>query len=165
MSDLVNRGKGFEVEIRKAFNALYPQISLDRFLDQIGGLKGIANICDFIAFKYPNMIYLECKSLYKDRFSFSRITDNQYEGLIKKSKIPGVYAGYLIWFMDKDDTVFVPSQVIQNMREEGAKSISYKNILELKELNKCFSLKGKKKRAYFNYDMSNFFEEVRSLDI
>lgn len=77
----------------------------------MGGYKGIGNICDFMVFDTPHLFYLECKCCYGKSFPISHITQNQWQGLLEKSKIPFVIAGYIIWFIDYDFT-FLFMQVI-----------------------------------------------------
>lgn len=148
-----NRGKSFESLIKSAFNKV-PGVSVDRLHDQTTGYLGSKNICDFIVYKYPHQYYIECKSVHGNTFPFSNITDNQYNGLMDKSKIDGVFAGIIVWFIDKDRTLYIPIQTIDSMREFGGKSISYQintgraGIIEIP---------GVKKRVFFEYSMEDFF--------
>ena len=156
----VNLGKQFEDVIRNAFEKV-PGVSIDRLHDQTTGYVGSKNICDFIVYKKPHEYYFECKSIHGNTLPFRNITDTQWKGLLEKSKIEGVYAGVICWWVDKDVTKFIPIQSLDYLKRYGAKSIrfdddpfpksfTYKSPLEFIEI------KGKKKRVFFDYDMEEF---------
>lgn len=148
-----NRGKKFERVIREAFEKV-PGVSIDRLHDQTSGFKGSQNICDFIVYKEPYEYYIECKSVHGASLSFSNITDTQWNGLLQKSQIEGVFAGVICWFIDKDITLFIPIQVLQICKYRCWKSIRYDvngYHTSIKEI------KGKKKRVFFDYSMEDFF--------
>ena len=120
-----NRGKQFENVIRKSFERV-EGVSIDRLNDNTAGFKGVAGICDFIVYKEPYEYYIECKSVHGASLPFRNITDTQWDGLLEKSKIEGVYAGIICWFIDKDVTKFIPIQLLDYMRKfEDVKSYSY----------------------------------------
>ena len=152
-----NRGKQFEQLIREAFEKV-SGVSIDRIPDQTMRHKGAANICDFIVYKKPYEYYIECKTVHGNTLPFSNISNTQWSGLLEKSKIQGVYAGIMCWWVDKDITKFIPIQLLQSMKENNAKSIRYDFTLFGKDL--CTEIKGNKKRVFFDYDMNQFFEEV-----
>lgn len=144
----VNRGKQFEEQIRQSFLKV-PDTSVYRLQDSMGGYQGIANICDFIVYKYPYQHFIECKSHAGNTFPFSCITSTQLNGMLEMSKIYGVKAGIIIWFIDKDVTGYIPIQTIDTLIKSGDKSIRY-------DSPNLMLLKGTKKRILFDYDMSNF---------
>ena len=154
-----NRGKQFEGVIKEAFEKV-PGVSIDRLHDQTNGFVGSSNICDFIVYKEPNEIYIECKSCHGNTFTLSNITDNQRKGMLEKSNIYGVLAGVIIWWVDKDLTVFVPIKEIQRLKDEDHKSISANSVLD--GYIWCYEILGKKKRVLFDYDMQKFLEDVQS---
>ena len=88
----VNRGKKFEEVVRKAFEKV-PNVSIDRLHDQTTGFVGSQNICDFIVYKEPYEYYIECKSVHGNTLPFSNITETQWNGLINKATIEGVFVG------------------------------------------------------------------------
>lgn len=165
-----NRGKKFEQVIREAFEKI-PEVSVDRLVDQMGGYAGSQNICDFIVYKKPYEYYLECKSVHGNTLSihsipksdksgklrgfYGNITDTQWEGLLNKSKIPGVYAGVICWWADKDITKFIPIQHLQMLYDFGIKSVRYDYINV-----DVIEIQGKKKRVFFDYDMEEFLDEI-----
>lgn len=168
----VNRGKKFENVIREAFEKV-PNVSVDRLHDQTNGFKGSQNICDFIVYKEPYEYYIECKSVHGNTLSihsnpkadkhgrlhgfYGAITDTQWEGLLEKSKIEGVFAGIVCWWADKDMIRFIPIQYLEFLKNRGQKSLRY-DCVEYQII-----IKGKKKRVFYEYNMEDFFNEVQSV--
>lgn len=152
----INRGKDFENVIREAFKK-DQYVSIDRLYDTMSGYKGNANICDFIVYRYPTQYYIECKSCYGNTFPYSNITRNQWDGLLRKSRIKGVIAGYIIWFIDHDETIFLPATDAMQLRDQyGHKSF---NITKW-DYGDWYHFKGKKKQIFFDYNMSDFFKKI-----
>ena len=158
MMGKVNRGKQFENVIKQAFLKI-PDVSIDRLHDQTTGFIGSSNICDFIVYKEPYEYYIECKSVHGASLPFSNITDRQWNGLLEKSQIQGVFAGVLCWWVDKDVTKFIPIQILEYMKNEGYKSYNYK-CYHMDVNVQTITIEGKKKRVFFDYDMSKFFEKL-----
>lgn len=148
-----NRGKKFENIIKSAFEK-EPNVSIDRLHDQTTGYAGSKNICDFIVYKKPYEYYIECKSVHGNTLPFSNITETQWNGMLEKSQIVGVAAGIICWWVDLDETWFIPMWVIDDARREGAKSI---NLKHPHMQGYWIPISGKKKRVFFEYDMDSFF--------
>lgn len=149
-----NRGKQFEEEIRKSLERV-PDTSVDRLHDQMSGFKGSSNICDFVAYHCPDLFYLECKSCYGNTLPFSNITDTQWDGLLEKSTYCGVTAGYMIWFIDHDLTVFISARAMKQLKDSGDKSVNYNTFA--KKLNGNFYIiPAKKRKILFDYDLKEF---------
>lgn len=158
-----NRGKKFENVIKTAFEKV-DGVSIDRLHDQTTGFKGSSNICDFIVYKEPYEYYIECKSVHGASLPFSNITETQWNGLLEKSKIEGVFAGVICWWIDKNITRFIPIQILQMLKEEGKKSLNCYWDFCVDVHNTVYAipeLKGKKKRVFFDYDMNEFFNQFR----
>ena len=154
----VNRGKQFEDVIKQAFLKI-PGVSIDRLHDQMTGYKVTsANICDFIVYKKPYEYYIECKSVHGNTLPFSNITDNQWRGLLEKSKIEGVRAGIICWWIDKDVTKFISIQELEECRRTGYKSV--RSDHDPFTTDGFINIEGNKKRVFFDYDMTTFFKEV-----
>ena len=170
-----NRGKKFEDVIRQSFEKV-PGVSIDRLHDQTNGFKGSQNICDFIVYKEPYEYYIECKSVHGNTLPLSNITETQWNGLLEKSKIEGVFAGVICWWVDKDVTRFLPIQFLQTLRYKlNAKSVRYDlvhNFGKWANGKDCkatavwcsdeaeiplITIEGRKKRVFFDYDMEHFF--------
>ena len=147
-----NYGKKFEEQVRSDLKKL-SDVSVIRLPDPTSGYLGVRNISDFIVYRYPNMIFLECKSVHGSLFPLSNITPNQYNGMLEQSKIPGTICGVMVWWIDKDVTKFFPIQYIKSMKESGAKSLHTDNI--------GYEVPGSKKRVFFEYYMEAFLNELQ----
>ena len=150
----VNRGKQFERVIRKTFEEI-PEVSIDRLHDQTTGFKGSQNICDFIVYKEPYEYYFECKTVHGNTLPFTNITDTQWNGLLAKTAIPGVYAGIICWWVDKGITKFIPIRYLNWLKRTGHKSIRFDNEVGT-------IIYGKKKRVFFEYDVMDFLERLQN---
>ena len=142
-----NRGKQWETKVREDFKRTFPNGTIDRLYDPVGGYIGIKNISDFIAYKYPNIFYLECKSKDGNTFPFTNLS--QYEKLLGKVGIPGVRTGAIIWFKDHDKVIYIPVKTIKQMKEDGKKSINIKKDLDLYRI---FEIPSVKKRVFLECD-------------
>lgn len=151
----VNRGKQFEHHVKEAFEKV-SGVSIDRLHDQTTGYRGSQNICDFIVYKEPYEYYIECKTVHGNTLPFSNITDTQWNGLLEKSKIEGVFAGIICWWIDKNVTRFIPIQMLEILKTElTAKSIRFDFLHP-----DVVYIHGKKKRVFFDYDMKEFFNII-----
>ena len=157
----VNRGKDFEGNVKDAVESL-ADVYILRLYDPQGGYVGVANPCDFICYKRPQMYMIECKSVHKNllpiygtdpKKKYGNVSNTQWEGMLEATK-SGVVAGVLCWWIDKDITKFLPIQELEAYRNSGAKSIRYDY-----ELPNSLIIKGDKKRIYFDYDFSEFFQK------
>lgn len=160
----VNRGKQFEEVVKESFLKL-SDVSIDRLHDQTNGFLGSKNICDFIVYRKPYEYYIECKSVHGNTLPFTNITDRQWNGLLEKSQINGVFAGILCWWVDKDTTRFIPIQMLNFLREFcKMKSYRYDVVdiedIELDYMYKSILIQGKKKRVFFDYDMEELLNEI-----
>ena len=149
----VSRGKKFEDVVRASFEKV-SDVSIDRLHDQTTGFKGSQNICDFIVYREPYEYYFECKSVHGNTLPFSNITETQWNGLLEKSKIEGVFAGVICWWIDRDVTKFIPIYLLDMIKVNGGKSIRYDFTLFDRDL--CTEIRGKKKRVFFDYNMDRF---------
>lgn len=149
-----SRGKKFEDIIKKAIQQV-PNTACIRLYDTTNGFIGVNNPADFIGYHYPNMYCLECKSIEGNTLNFkSDIRPNQWEGLLELSKCKHLVAGFLVWFVDHDLTVFVSIEEMQKLKDDGQKS------LNVNKLPKHFVIDSTKKRTFFEYDFTRFFEEI-----
>ena len=158
-----NRGKQFETAIKESFLKV-PNVSVDRLHDQMTGFKVTsANICDFIVYREPYEYYIECKSVHGNTLPFTNISDNQWNGLLEKSKIKGVYAGVICWWIDKNVTKWISIDYLQSLKTSGYKSIRFDITEDSTPPNwaddtDLIDINGKKKRVFYDYDMKQFFE-------
>ena len=148
-----NRGKKFEDVIKHCFERV-DGVSVDRLRDAQKKLKGVDNPADFIVYKEPHEVYVECKSHTGNTLPFSCIREEQLVGMSNKAKIKGVKAGIILWYIDRDVTVWIPIAEVVRWKTSGAKSINIKDLDSLI----CIYIQGTKKRVYFDYDMKEFLE-------
>lgn len=162
----VNYGKKFENVIRECFEKV-SNVSIDRLHDQTTGFWGSTNVSDYIVYRKPYEYYFECKSVHGNTLSihsndekhkYGNITNKQWEGLLEKSKIQGVFAGVIVWFADKDITAFIPIQELVLAKQNGYKSIRFD--YEPFFVKGFMKIQGKKKRVFYDYDMGGFLNEL-----
>lgn len=149
-----SKGKKFEQQIFSQINS--KGICIDRLKDDMSGWKGSGNVCDFTVFYKGHLFYIECKAIHGGTFNYKLIRDNQYFGLLEKSKFENIIAGVLVWFVDKDVTVFLPIDFIKSDREYGAKSFNPTKDFPAP----CTIFKGQKRIIYFDYDLGNAFSTM-----
>lgn len=118
-------GKKAESKLKLWLDKPEEGISFDRIPDQMTGFYGSSNICDFTVFKQPDLVYLESKSTWNDRFEFSLISDNQRKGLLAKSKIKGCYGIVSILFAEHQRAILLD---IRDVLDSGLKSLNIKKI-------------------------------------
>lgn len=150
-----NIGKQFEDAVRKSFEKV-PDVSIDRLRDAPKKLKGVDNPSDFIVYKKPHELYVECKSHRGNTLPFSCIRKEQLDGMSEKWLKSGVIAGFMIWFIDHDLTVWVSIDMIKTMMWFGYKSLNIQDLEKIPHL----VVPGKKKRVYFEYNMEQFLEDL-----
>ena len=155
MAKRTNRGKKFEDVIKESFLKC-PNVSIDRLRDAPKKMKNVDNPSDFIVYKYPHEVYVECKSHKGNTLPFSCIREEQIRGMQEKSMINGVKAGVILWFIDHDMTVWIPIDEVVCWRDMGNKSINIKDIYKFNNI----VIQGKKKRIYFDYDMEDFLRRL-----
>lgn len=150
-----NKGKKFEEVIKKAFLNV-PDVSIDRFRDAPKKLKNVDNPSDFVVYKFPHELYVECKSHKGNTLPFFCIREEQIKGMLQKSLLQGVTAGLIVWYIDHDLTVWIPIDVVITLMNFGYKSINIKDLDKMPHL----VIPGIKKRVYFDYDMKKFLEDL-----
>lgn len=143
---MADNGKRFEQDFEKSCSS-FELISIDRFYDVMNGFKSINTISDFVVYKLPYLYYFELKSYKGKKLYWSSIRDNQWNGLMEKSKIEGVHAGILIQFYEHDKHFFVAIEQCQQLKDSGEKGISLDWCEE-----HAIELVGTKKRTRFSYD-------------
>ena len=149
----VNRGKDFEAKFKKDFLKI-KNSTVDRLYDSVSGYKHISNICDFIGYVYPNIYYLEVKSIHGNTFPFSNLS--QYEKLIDKVGIPGVRSGVVIWFVDHGRVLYVPVSTITTMKKDNKKSVNVNKSIS--EGYRIIEIPSIKKRIFCDSDYSVLLE-------
>lgn len=122
-------GKKAEEKIKEWLNKPESGYSFDRFYDQMTGFYMTSrNICDFACYKHPNQYYIESKATYEDRFNFSMLTETQHDGLLEKSKIPGVYGLVIVLFATYKRAFILDIRDIKELEDNDKKSLNIKKI-------------------------------------
>lgn len=159
---MANDGKKWEGIVRGALTN--PETSVDRLPDPMMGYKGVRNICDFTVFRAPYLVYLECKATKGNTLSFSAITENQWEGLLEKSKIPFCLGLVFIWFTEHDKVVLCDTRELKDMKEDGSKSVNINQVVS-KSYRNIQEVASKTPRANPKIDVQNFWEVVNAFYI
>lgn len=147
-----NHGKDFEIQIRDAFKRV-PNTFVCRLKDSQSMYRGDENPCDFVFYRNPKLYLIECKTTYGHTLNWSNIRDNQWNSLLSVCDVPGIVAGYMIWFISDDLTIYISSKELLKHREMGFKSLSAtKDLDSLKHV----VIDGKKRRVLFDYDVESF---------
>ena len=150
----IQRGKDFEQIIKDGFLKV-PDTTVERLPDPTNGYLGIRNPCDFLIYHYPNIYYIECKTTHSHRLPFTNVTFNQRVGMLDASKVNGVIAGIICWFIPMDKTYFIPIQAYENLRLDGVKSL---NLNKPEQMEDWIEIHGTKKRVFFDYDIQRFID-------
>ena len=151
-----NRGKQFEAKFKEDILKI-PGVSFDRLYDQVSGYKTISNISDTVFYKFPEIFYMELKSIHGNTFPLINLT--QYDKLIQKKGIKGVRAGAVIWFVDRDEVIYVPIETFELVKKAGYKSI---HVVKT-DRNKypILHIPSVKKRVFMDSDYSVLFKDVK----
>ena len=126
MADL---GKEAEARIRTWLNRPDDGYCFDRIPDQLTGMYGSKNICDFTLYKKPDFYYLESKATWADRFDFTMLSDYQYREMYAKSSIEGVTCYVIVLFATYKRAFLLDIRDIYDLREnKKVKSLNIKKI-------------------------------------
>lgn len=161
----VNRGKSFEGVVEDCLMRV-DETSVVRLYDPQGGYSSVANICDYIAYRYPTQYVLECKAVHKNLLSihsnnpkkkYGLISNKQWEGMLEvKNCSRSSVVGVICWWIDHDVTRFIPIRVLDEYYKNGMKSVRF-DI----EDDRIVDISGIKKRVFFDYDMEKFLFDAK----
>lgn len=160
---MIDRGKTFENIFRSAVEEAKErgyQVDIQRLFDVIGK-KTIEQPSDFICYHKPNQIYVECKSTNKNYFSFYE--QRQYTRLLEKSKIDGVIAGMLVWFVQEKRVFWLDIKFLNGFYiGTGLKSISIKRLDGLLSDDVCgvYEIEQKTTRVKPKMNIEKFFNDI-----
>lgn len=105
------------------------KICYDRIHDQMSGKKGSTNVCDYDAYIYPHMYYLECKECASSLFNMlQNISEYQWIRMLQKDTFPGVRAGYVIWMSGANRAFWVSPLTLNLYYSAGKKSVSVDDL-------------------------------------
>lgn len=104
-------------------------ICYDRIHDQMSGKKGSTNVCDYDAYIYPHMYYLECKECASSLFNMlQNISEYQWIHMLQKDIFSGVRAGYVIWMSRENRAFWISPLTLDLYYSAGKKSVSVDDL-------------------------------------
>lgn len=154
----INYGKKFEKKFEEDFLKI-PGALVYRLPDQMSGYKNVSkNPCDFICYRFPNILFIECKVVqYGNTLALSRIT--QLDKLSVYAKYKGSKAGVVAFFMEKKKVIFIPVQTLLDIIKDGKhKSVNIR-FLESGEYE-LIDIPSKVRRVFLDSDYSILLEET-----
>ena len=123
-------GKDAEKKIFKWLDRPEEGYDMNRIPDQMSGLFGSKNICDFTLSYSSNYYYIESKATWEDSFKFSMLTKYQYNNLLIKSKIQNVYGLVIALFASYKRAFVLDINEIDRLQKElDIHSLNIKKIL------------------------------------
>ena len=163
----INRGKDFEKVIKESFEKV-PNTTVIRLHDQTNGFMGSNNPCDFLIYSKPYLYAIECKSVHGNVLSinsndpkkkYGLISNYQWQSLSEMSKVKGVVAGIICWWIDRDVTKFISMDELDMCKRNDYKSVRFDH--EPFTTDGFIDIPGDKKRVFFDYDMTKFLDLIR----
>lgn len=152
----ISLAKNFEHNVKAQLSDV-KDVYVLRLYDTMFAARGIRNPSDFIAYKKPNMILLECKTTAGASLPFKNISDGQWEDIYNATqKAKGIRGIILVWFYDKDTTLAIDIRKLVELKNNGDKSIRYDATGD-----GIIKVEGEKSRLYFKYDFDTMLNEVR----
>ena len=152
----ISLAKNFEHKVKAQLSNV-DNVYVLRLYDTMFAAKGIRNPSDFIAYKKPNMILLECKTTAGASLPFKNISDGQWEDIYNATqKAKGILGVILIWYYDKDVTLAVDIRKLVELKNNGEKSLRFDACGE-----GIIKVHGAKAKLYYTYDFKSMLEEVR----
>lgn len=162
-------GKKFEQDIVESIKDT-GQLTYDRLYDPSFGFSGVSNICDYILYSFPILIYVEAKSVKYGVFDignipegkYRNITRIQYEGLLEKSYHKGIHAGIILEYrlegiQEERQHYYIPIQEVKSMVKAGKKSI---NIKDIKDIN-AIQLQSTKRITRYRINFAELLKELK----
>lgn len=149
-------GKAYEAKLKEDFFKI-PGATIDRLYDPTNGFHSIANVCDFIAYRYPFIVYAECKTIKGNTFPLANL--KQYDKLITKKDVKGAITGVFLWFYEHENCIlFVPITTFEKLKLDDKKSFNVKMI----DGNEYPSIRipSVKKRTFYDSDYSVIFPDI-----
>lgn len=152
----LNRGKMWERCFLESWKDTFPASFILRIPDQQSGYMGTSsNISDFIAFKSPYLYLIECKSTKGNTLPLSNL--KQYERLLLYKDLPYVKIGFIVWWVDKGITAWVPLSSVTNIKKDNKKSIHVDCVIN--SAYNIIEVPNRIKRIYPKCDLSVILEE------
>ncbi len=122
----ITKGKQFEQKFKGDIAKISGSFC-HRLPDQFNGYKNTSkNPCDFFVYMYPLFFMSEVKSTQGNTFYIKNFT--QLDKMKDFVGIPGLRSGVIIWFIDHFRVLYVPTRTIQQMIQDGKKSVNIRTI-------------------------------------
>lgn len=157
----MSRGKKFEEDFQNSGNSIRG-VLVERIPDPVGGYKSVANFADFYVYEYPHLYYFELKSRRGKYFQIGGknpdYTEKQYNGLLEKSNIHGVHAGFLVEFQDYEQHFYFPIEVINFYKD------TLTSIKAPEAHNYGIRVNTTKKRTRYHIDIEKLLNDVEGWD-
>ena len=151
----ISLAKNFEHNVKAQLSNV-DNVYVLRLYDTMFAARGIRNPADFIAYKKPNMILLECKTTAGASLPFKNISDGQWEDIYNATqKAKGILGVILIWYYDKDVTLAVDIRKLVELKNNGEKSLRFDACGD-----GIIKVHGAKAKLYYTYDFKSMLEEV-----
>ena len=154
----VSKGKPFEEKLSAQLREYDDSILVERLHDQMTGFINVSkNPSDFIVYKYPYMIYLECKSVRGASIPKDNLVqlERMEERCTPRRK--GVLGVFVIWFIDHKCTFWIDHRYIRESIDNGLKSFNYEVLMHTAKFDERVKLiPATYPRVYGKYN----FEEI-----
>jgi hypothetical protein len=154
----INYAKRMEAAVRDGCKRV-PNIICERLWDSLGGKVNLKQPSDFIMYSFPNILYVEAKTVDGIKLQMANISEFQWKSLWERSKVKGAICGIIVEYRLSEDEIrafFVEIDYLKQIRHrEGKKYLS----LEEAEEN-GIEIETKKKKVNFGYDMKSFFSKL-----
>ena len=148
---MADRSKDWEKRVMEQWKKTVPDSFMYRLYDTTFGYKSIANISDYIAYKYPYIYCIEVKCHEGPRFPFSAF--RQYEKMLDYKGISGVKLGVILWMIDYQKVFWIPLETFIKIYSEGHKSFNIK--MSDNPEYEVLDLKAKNLRTFMSVDFNN----------
>lgn len=141
-------------------------LCVERLYDTAAGRVGLANICDFVAYSYPVVGFIECKAVKGKSLPISNISQKQFSGLLEKCTFKGVLAGFLIYFYEQDLVYFITAKDLSiHLNKSNKASINITELDELCDKNISYEVPFTKKRVNIVMNVRRLFEWFQSKNL
>lgn len=156
---MASRGKKFEEKFKEQWINTVPDSVCYRLYDTTMGYKSIANVGDFLCYKFPLLFIVDCKSKEGNTLPFSDL--RQYNLMLGYMGIKGVQTGFMTWFVDHDRILWIPIETMKKISDEGLKSFNINKMSP--EEYFYLDIPSKKMRTFLNSNylsIYNYYKEV-----
>jgi len=145
---LANTGKGFEEDIKKSVPESW---SVYRLVDDMGGFKGVTNMCDFILSSGKALIYAELKSYKAQSIPLNNIS--QRSTLLKHTGKFNIFPALFLNFRTVDKTFYLGIEKLALITDRKSISVSFCE-------KHGIIIPANKLRTHYRYDLEAIEKEL-----